>query len=164
MPDLKLQDLKQRLAAIEAELAVRPCVHFLTLDSAHGSLSVWLTARLRKACRRGRVWQSTAMLTALKNVGYGFDRSRPRSRRGMDGVFRLDREFRPRNEMMRKLFDRFLDRPDALVALLAEKFSVDAATFVPVRVVSHHMRLLGVLVDGGTEAQLVLVDYDDGDG
>ena len=101
------------------------------------------------------------MLTALKNAAYGLDRERTRSRGGADGIFLLDRDYRPANEMMRKIFDRFLDKPDPLVAVIAERYRVSPEAMLPVRVVSHHMRLLGVFIDAGDRVQIVLIDYDD---
>ncbi|NOU28879.1 MAG: hypothetical protein HOO96_13325, partial [Polyangiaceae bacterium] len=59
------------------------------------------------------------------------------------------------------VFDRFLDKPDPLVATIATTFGVAPGALSPVRLVSHHLRLLGVLAAQGNAAQLVLVDYDD---
>jgi len=161
---MELLTLKTQLSQIEAELDKAPVVELCRFDVSGGKVVVWITHRLRRSCRRGKVWKSNAMLTALKNARYGFDRTRPRSRGGADGVFLLDRGFQPPNEMMRKLFDRFLDKPDPLVAVIASRFAVRAEDLVAVRVVSHHMRLLGVLVEGDRASHLVLVDYDDTEG
>ena len=158
---MELSALKIRLSQIEAELDNAPVVELCRFDARGVEVVVSLTRRLRRSCRRGKVWKSNAMLTALKNAQYGLDRTRPRSRGGADGVFLLDRGFQPPNEMMRKLFDRFLDKPDPLVAVIAARFAVRAEDLVAVRVVSHHMRLLGVLVEREPATHLVLVDYDD---
>ena len=157
----KLSELKTRITEIEATLESAPLVELCRFETPTGPLIVWLTDRIRESCRRGRIWKSPAMLTALKNARYGLDRARARSRGGADGVFVLDRDFQPPNEMMRKLFDRFLDKPDPLVEVLVSRFGTPVETFVPVRVVSHHMRLLGVLVQDEEVSQLVIVDYDD---
>ena len=101
------------------------------------------------------------MLSTLKNGAYGFDPDSPRSRGGADGIFKVDRHFRPRNSMMNKLFDRFLDKPDATVADIERELGTSIADWVPVRLVSHHMRLLGVLVRKPGSDRLVLIDYDD---
>lgn len=158
---MELSTLKQRLTEAESALESDAFVELGAFETPGGAMSVVLTERLRKACRKGKVWKSTAMLTALKNVQYGLDRTRPRSRGGSDGVFLVDRDFHPANEMMRKLFDRFLDRPDPLVGEIAARLGVTATELVAVRVVSHHLRLLGVMVDRGEASTLVLVDYDD---
>ncbi|WP_035604749.1 hypothetical protein [Haloferula sp. BvORR071] len=63
--------------------------------------------------------------------------------------------------MMRKIFDRFLDKPDPLAGILSAKFGVAIGDFVAVRIVSHHMRLLGVMVKREGISNLALVDYDD---
>ena len=158
---MELSALKKRLTDIEAELDSDPMLELCRFETPGGKVVVSITDRLRRSCRRGKVWKSNAMLTALKNAQYGLDRTRPRSRGGADGVFLLDRSFQPANEMMRKLFDRFLDKPDPLVAVLASRLATRAEDLVPVRVVSHHMRLLGILVERVDASQLVLVDYDD---
>ncbi len=158
---MELSALKKRLTDIEAKLDSDPVLELCRFETPLGKVVLSITERLRRSCRRGKVWKSNAMLTALKNAQYGLDRTRPRSRGGADGVFLLDRGFQPPNEMMRKLFDRFLDKPDPLVAVLASRFAIRAEELVPVRVVSHHMRLLGVLVEREDASQLVLVDYDD---
>jgi hypothetical protein len=101
------------------------------------------------------------MLTALKNTCYGLAAERTRSRGGADGIYLLDRDFRPVNEMMKKLFDRFLDRPDPLVDVLVKNFGVSGPdALLPVRVVSHHLRLLGVAVRDADVLRLALVDFD----
>lgn len=154
---MDLGELKQRLEGLEdAEMA-----ELVTFPTPFGAVTVWITARLRKACRKGKVWKSPGMLTALKNAAYGLDPTRQRSRGGADGIFLLDRAFRPENEMMRRVFDRFLDKPDPLVATIAKTFGVAPGALSPVRVVSHHLRLLGVLTRQPAAAQLVLVDYDE---
>ena len=158
---MELSTLKQLLTDIEAELDTHPVIDLCDFDTPGGKLAVSATERLRHSCRRGKVWKSTAMLTALKNAQYGLDERHARSRGGADGVFLLDRGFRPPNEMMRKIFDRFLDKPDPLVSVLAARFGVQADELIPVRVVSHHMRLLGVFVARTDVSRLALVDYDD---
>jgi hypothetical protein len=88
-----------------------------TYDRDGQRLHLALTARLRK--RAKKVWCSPPFLTALKNAEYGFDDGRARSQGGADGIFLLDRTFRPANEMMRKMFDQYLDRPDKGTAEVA---------------------------------------------
>ena len=158
---MDLAALKAGLAAVEASLANEPVVELERFATPQGSMVVSITDRLRKLCRKGKVWKSNAMLTALKNVQYGLDPARPRSRGGSDGVFLLDRGFKPPNAMMRKLFDRFRDKPDPLVVVLATRLAARAEEFVPGRVVSHAMRLLGILVQREDVTNLALVDYDD---
>ncbi|MBZ0117268.1 MAG: hypothetical protein K8H88_09750 [Sandaracinaceae bacterium] len=157
---MQLAELKQRLAEIDDQLdqALFVAVHRF---AGERDLVLAITARLRAKARRGRVWKSAAMLTALKNAAYGFHPERARSRGGADGVFLVDRSFRPKNEMMRKLFDGYLDRPAEGAAELAAALDVPVSALVPVRLVSHHMRLLGVIASAGGADTLVLVDYDD---
>jgi hypothetical protein len=100
------------------------------------------------------------MCATLKNAAYGFDERQARSAGGRDGLFLLDRTFRPPNEMMRKLFDHYLDKPTSGAAELAEALGVKIDELLPVRLVSHHLRLLGVLARKENEDWLVLVDCD----
>jgi hypothetical protein len=100
------------------------------------------------------------MLATLKNAAYGFDERHARSVSGRDGIFLMDRDFKPANEMMRKLFNRFLDHPGRAATELAAALDVPLAELLPVRLVSHHMRLLGVLAHKDDGDWLVLVDCD----
>ena len=100
------------------------------------------------------------MLVTLKNAAYGFDERQSRSVSGRDGIFLMDRAFRPANPMMHKLFDRFLDHEDSGALQLANALGFALGELLPVRLVSHHMRLLGVLARSNSEDWLVLVDCD----
>ena len=157
---LDLAEVRRLLDLAEAELVEHPIAKLTEVQVGTRPLGLFVTARLRRQCRKGRVWKSPGMLTALKNAGYGLDLARPRSRGGSDGIYLLDRGVRPPNAMMRKLFDRFLDKPDPLVAQLEERFGVPSTDWLPVRVVSHHLRLLGIFIRRASEESLVLVDYD----
>ena len=158
---MHLDELKERLAEIEPSLPRRPFALLHVVERDGRGLHVALTDRLRARARRGRVWKSPAFLTALKNAGYGLDDARARSRGGQDGIFLLDRGFTPRNAMMRKLFDHYLDKPGSGAAQVTAALEAPLDALLPVRVVSHHMRLLGVLLRGEAADWLVLVDYDD---
>lgn len=63
--------------------------------------------------------------------------------------------------MMRKLFDQYLDKPNSGVQEVARALDTAIDRLYPVRLVSHHMRLLGVLHRAEHEDWLVLIDYDD---
>jgi hypothetical protein len=159
---MNLDELKTHLEASELELERMPFVVVRSFVRDGRAIHVGVTERLRRLAKRGRVWKSPAFLTALKNAAYGFEEAKARSLGGADGIFLLDRGFSPRNEMMKKLFDRYLDRADSGAQELAQTLGVELARFLPVRVVSHHMRLLGVLHRSEEADTLVLVDYDDG--
>lgn len=90
---MELEEVRTRLDQLETELDAAPVAAFATFRTPHGELQVAVTARLRQKCRKGRVWKSAAMLTALKNAAYGFDRKAPRSRGGADGIFSVDRNY-----------------------------------------------------------------------
>lgn len=158
---MDLSEVRSKLEAAEERLAARDVAVFADFRTSHGDLRVSVTDRLRRKCRKGRVWKSPTLLTALKNGAYGFDPKASRSRGGADGIFSVDRNFKPANAMMAKLFAQFLDKPDPLVDVLAAYLGTPAKEWFTVRLVSHHLRLLGVLVISASGGHLVLVDYDD---
>jgi hypothetical protein len=153
-------DARERLKAIEDELSGALFVRFHSFERDGRPLHLCLTDRLRKAARKEGAWRSRELLATLKNASYGFDEQQARSTSGRDGLFLLDRTFRPANAMMKKLFERFLDHPASGANELAEALGVPVAALLPVRLVSHHMRLLGVLARKENEDWLVLVDCD----
>ena len=59
---------KKKLQVIEVVLDQEPRAFFAEFDTPYGMLKVIVTERLRRKCRKGRVWKSAAMLTALKNA------------------------------------------------------------------------------------------------
>lgn len=154
---MTLAETKRLVEEVEGQLEGKPFVvaHRFTREGRA------LTDRLMRRARRGRIWKSPAFLTALKNAEYGFDERHARSQGGSDGIFLLDRSFHPTNEMMRKIFDRYLDKPGSGIERVSKELGVDAAALLAVRVVSHHMRLLGIFHRARSEDWLVLVDYDD---
>ena len=158
---MTLAEIKLLVHAVEERLSEEPfvVVHRFTRDGR--ALNLALTERFMPRARKGRVWKTPAFLTALKNAEYGFDDRRARSQGGSDGIFLLDRFFSPPNEMMRKIFDGYLDKPNSGVEEISHALEVEASELLPVRVVSHHMRLLGLLQRQESEDWLVLVDYDD---
>ncbi len=158
---LNLEEAKAVVAAVEGDLADQAFVVAHTFSRDGRELGVALTERLRKVAKKGRVWNSKQLLSAFKNAAYGYDESKAISAGGYDGIFRLTRDHRPANEMMRKLFDRFLDRADGGAGEIADALGVPISSLLPVRLVSHHLRLLGVLHRGRDSDLLVLVDYDD---
>lgn len=66
------------------------------------------------------MWRSNEMVITLKNAAYGYETSQARSVGGRDGIYLLDRDYRPENPMMRKLFDRYLDKSKSGAEELAE--------------------------------------------
>jgi hypothetical protein len=157
---MELAEAKDRLKAIESELIDTPFVEFHAFEREGRTLHVAITERLRKQARKESVWRSREMLATLKNAAYGFNEQRARSVGGRDGLFVMDRTFRPPNEMMNKLFNRFLDKPGSGAEELAAAVGVSLAELLPVRLVSHHLRLLGVLARKNEGDWLVLVDCD----
>ncbi len=160
---MELEEAKARLKAIENRLKDEPLVEFHAFEREGRTLHVAVTERLRKHARKEGVWRSREMAATLKNAAYGFDERQARSAGGRDGLFLMDRSFRPENEMMRKLFARFLDKEGGGAEELAAALGVPLAALLPVRLVSHHLRLLGVLARREDADWLVLVDCDRGE-
>ena len=160
-PDTEsLGALRQHLDEVEPLLKGQDFVMFRTFRRDARALHLALTERLRKRARKEGVWKSNEMLTALKNAAYGFDEQRARSRGGADGIFLLDRDYQPPNAMMKKIFGQFLDKPDSEAAPIATALNSTVAELKAVRLVSHHLRLLGVLATREKEDWLILVDCD----
>ena len=63
--------------------------------------------------------------------------------------------------MMIKLFDRIIDKPGIGAEDITKALMTNLEDLLPVRLVSHHMRLLGLLKKNNQADVLVLVDYDD---
>ena len=120
-----------------------------------------ITDWLRRIAKRGRIWKSSAFLTALKNAEYGFNESQARSVGGSDGIFLLDRNYKPPNQMMRKIFDQYLDKNSDEIESIARELNTRVDSFRAVRLVSHHLRLLGLLHQNNSGDWIILVDYDD---
>jgi hypothetical protein len=62
--------------------------------------------------------------------------------------------------MMRRIFSGYLDKCGQEADLLTDHFGCSKDEFVPVRLVSHHMRMVGVLLRSIDKDSLVLVDFD----
>jgi hypothetical protein len=88
---VELEEAKQRLKAVEEELADAPFVEFHAFERQGRTLHVDVTARLRKSAHKEGVWRSREMLATLKNAAYGFDKGRAWSIGGRDSLFRIDR-------------------------------------------------------------------------
>ena len=157
---MNLQEIKTLIESVEAFLTDSPFAIALDFERNHRKIHVGLTEKLRRRCKSGKVWKSKQFLTALKNAQYGFDEVHARSPGGSDGIFVLTRDHRPKNEMMKKIFDRFLDNPSSEAKSIAEFLGTGLDELIPVRLVSHHMRLLGVLFRDQDGDKLILVDYD----
>ena len=155
-------EARRRFDLIDATLEDSGVAEFGTFERDQRRIHLYLTGRLRQKARKAGCWGSPRMLTAIGNAAYGFDSGRPRSRGGADGIYLVDRGHRPVNAMMRKLFGAFLDRPDCGADALAASLGAETDSLLPVRLVSHHMRLLGVLHREDDADHLALVDLDVG--
>jgi hypothetical protein len=160
---MDLATIKKRLREIEPDLPGAPWVLFAVFEREGRVLHVGLTDRLRRRARKAGVWNSKEICATLKNAAYGFDEQRARSGGGADGIFLLDRSYRPVNAMMRKIFDAFLDKPGGDAEVIAGALRTPVDKLIPDRLVSHHLRLLGVLWRDTSADWLILVDCDRGE-
>lgn len=156
---MNLEELKKRIKGLESQIKEK-LITWISADTINNrQMHVGLTPMLIKKCRKGKVWNGKEFLITLKNFKYGFDETRKRSSGGYDGIFMMDRNFRPYNSMQKKLFDQFIDKPGTEYKNIITHLGADATNIIPVRLVSHHMRLLGILCRSDQD-YLVLVDYD----
>ena len=158
---MDLNALKERIAACETTLQTSLFVEFERQPVAGKTQVTYLTSALLKKCKKGRVWKSQAFLITLKNSKYGFDELQSRSVSGRDGIFLVDRHFVPRNSMQKKIFDQFMDKDSSDFTKLVAALQLHPGELKAVRVVSHHLRLLGFMEIRKNENILVLVYYDD---
>ena len=88
---MNIDELKQLLKEVEPKLSDSVFVNLHTFERNEKNLTLAITERLTRKCKKGKVWKSTQMLTALKNAGYGFDEEKAMSPGGSDGIFLLTR-------------------------------------------------------------------------
>ena len=148
-----LEDIDERLDSENIVLFDR----FIRNDTA---IDLYLTSYLKRNLKKGRRWKSKEFCQTLKNAEYGFDTNTAMSRGGKDGIFLITREFKPKNPMMEKVFDRFIDKAESGVEIVLARFGVRRENLKAVRLVSHHMRLLGLSIKTPTGQAVVLIDYD----
>ncbi|WP_372366723.1 hypothetical protein [Candidatus Uabimicrobium sp. HlEnr_7] len=160
---MSLDEIKKKLQILETNLEKESIAFFEKFVTPHGELQVFITARLMKSCKKGKIWKSREMLSTLKNAQYGFDIKASRSRGGNDGIFRIDRTFSPVNSMMKKIF-KFIDKRDGLMTEITNKFNIPKSDWIAVRLVSHNLRLLGIIAITKQDTSLVIVDYDNDKG
>lgn len=158
---MDLKELKRRIESLEAELNDSGMAYLDFLPVNNKPIRIYLSSWLKKSCNKKRVWKSKKFLITLKNVQYGLDPNNMRSLNGRDGVYLIDRKFRPYNEMQRKLFDQYIDKENSGYRETIKHLKWKTSLTKPVRVVSHHMRLLGLFHSGKVRDEILLVDWDE---
>lgn len=159
---MESHEIKQALQDCEQTLRTNLMAKVGTFDRDGRNLQLFITTCFRKRCRKEGVWLHPDLISTVVNASYGFDPTTAMSPGGKDGIFLLTRDHRPKNEMMRRIFDKLLDKPGSDAVAIAEYFKKDLNDLQPVRLVSHHMRLLGIIIREAGWDQLVLVDLDRG--
>ncbi len=157
----ELSALGERQCGAPDPLEPQPFCQVEDAGGGQRTLRVFLSRHFLRAVVKGRLQRSALLWKALLNVRYGYEPARGNSPGGRDGIFRVTSDFRPANEMQRKLYDGYLERPEGREELRRFISNVDEAHGV--RVVSHGLRLLGFVEvprDGSAAMTLVLVDVD----
>ena len=157
---MDISNIKESVENLEGILSTQPFVVLCTFERDARPLHLALTERLRKLARKERIWKSRSFYQTLKNAEYGFDEQLALSRGGRDGIFLLDANHRRKNEMMKKVFDQYLLKQRSGAQEVAKQLGTSVDMLQAVRLVSHHLRLLGVLWRTKDADWLVLVDLD----
>lgn len=90
-----LAEVKRKVKELEPSLSEAPWQVLHTFERNGRFLVVALTDRLRKAARKAGLWNSKEMAATLKNATYGLEPDQARSAGGRDGIYRIDRDYRP---------------------------------------------------------------------
>lgn len=159
-PALQIEDVKSRLAVLESDLTASLLVHYEDFTVNQRSYRVYLCQKLMKQARKNRVWKSKEFCITLRNVKYGLEQDSARSRGGRDGIYLLDQNFKPYNDMQRRIFDQFINNPASDFIAITKELDLSTAHIKAVRVVSHHMRIVGIYHTGVETDTLALVDVD----
>jgi len=157
---MELGEIRTRVDSAGHALEAAPFVEIAGFEIEGCVLRLALTQRFKLQAERAGVWGSEAMLHTMMNAGCGFHADRPRSLGGDDGIFVLDRNFCPENVMMRRMFQGFLDRRSEDLEAILRALECTVEDLQAVRLVSNHVRLLGLLHRSSREDWLVLVDVD----
>ncbi|MCH2044475.1 MAG: hypothetical protein MK212_10200 [Saprospiraceae bacterium] len=157
---MNIEEARQQLDNCESKLDYEELVEFATFETGETKLRLYLSATFRKRCKKKKVWKSKAFFITLKNAKYGLDPLEARSRGGKDGLFMLDRNFSPKNAMQKKVFDQFMDKPSSSFAQIVKELNLSTDKVKAVRIVSHHMRLLGIYQRIENVDTIILVDFD----
>ncbi|MCB9233319.1 MAG: hypothetical protein H6581_16800 [Bacteroidia bacterium] len=155
-----LEELKNHLKSLSGQLAEKPLVLLESYALNGQKFHLYLSQALYKNCKKGKVWLSNDFFITLKNAKYGLDQDHQWSGGGKDGIFLIDRKFRPRNMMQTKIFDKFIDKAGSPFLEYAKLLEFEPSQVEAIRVVSHHMRLLGILSKKKNEIMIILVDFD----
>lgn len=143
-------------------LCDEPLVSLSSNESGgYGRLTIFLSERLIRLAKKERLNRSPKLWKTLQNLRYGYDPRASLSPGGKDGIFAVRSDFKPKNEMVRKLYDRYRETErgkEELRTYLRNPMSAQG-----VRVVSHDLRLLGFIEEEPGESngfRLVLVSLD----
>lgn len=118
---------------------------------------VYLTPRFVKATKKHRS-KGPALWSTLQNLRYGYDPLHANSPGGKDGIFNVTPNYKPKNAMIKKLYDHYLHTTRGQEEL--SRYVKDLTIVHGIRVVSHHARLLGFIDHQPTRDLIILTDID----
>ena len=160
---MEIADVKSRLEALEESIEQNVISEFVELEIDGKTLVVYLAKDLKKNCQKGKIWKSKPFYITLKNIKYGLDKNQMRSKQGRDGIFLVDRDFKPANSMQTKIYKKYIDKESSSFGKAAKLLDIkkeELKDIKGVRVVSHHLRLLGFYLEKAEKDILVLFDFD----
>jgi len=159
---LSIKDLKQRLKDLGKPIYKNGITALSHNEENH--TWVYITEDFVRKCKKAKIWNTPAFLSTLRNCWYGIDVKKMKSPGGKDGIFVIDRNYKPKNEMQRKIFDQFIDKENSLFKIACLYFDKKEEDAIAVRIVSHHMRLLGIMFRDTNQSHtanlILLVDFD----
>jgi len=97
---VEIAEARERLKAVEADLADKPFVEFHAFQREGRALRVAVTRGCAVRPQGGRLAARASCSPRSRNAAYGYDERQARSGGGRDGIFLLDAAFRPANAMM----------------------------------------------------------------
>lgn len=160
---MEIADVKAILEELEESIEQNTVSEFAELEIDGKVLVVYLAKDLKKNCQKGKIWKSKPFYITLKNIKYGMDKKQMRSKQGRDGIFLVDRDFRPENSMQTKIYKKYVDKENSSFSEVVKLLDIkkeEKTNIKGVRVVSHHLRLLGFFLEKAEKDILVLFDFD----
>jgi hypothetical protein len=157
---LKVVSLERKIG--KQSLYDVPFCHIsIETEAIHWTMEVYFSPHLMNIVRKRKLGKSNMLWKALLNLRYGYNPKTAQSRGGKDGIFNVDEHYQPKNELIRKLFDRYRYTDKGKDEL--RQYFDDISKIQGVRVVAHGIRLLGFIKKSDVAENkliLVLVEVD----
>ncbi|MEN8907284.1 MAG: hypothetical protein ABF289_15110 [Clostridiales bacterium] len=122
-------------------------------------IEVYLTLSFIKNVSKEKADRDRLFLNALSNIKYGYNKALLNSIGGKDGVFNVYEDYKPKNSMIKKLYDNYINNSKNRKEL---EGYFKLSNIQGVRIVAHGMRILGFInktIDNN-KTKLVLINVD----